>query len=276
MNKRGQRLHEALSKLFFCIQYAATPASLLRLLRNTKKLHHFMHESAAKIITDKPEPYQLKCRNKKFTLWLRTYSGDLQIFYEIFWRRVYCIPEIDLASCKTIIDLGGNIGMSALFFGLHAPRASLWVLEPDAQNFLLLCQNIKTLKNAITLLPVAATNKSGMLYVRKSRYAYNTIATTEVTDMPVEAISLNSLIEQQTIAAIDLIKIDIEGAEENLFACNTQWLKITKHIIIEIHSEQAFKHFQNALSADFFALHLLSGSFGGQGIYHAVRKSAIV
>ena len=51
----------------------------------------------------------------------------------------------------------------------------------------------------------------------------------------VEAISINDFLAQHQIDTIDLLKIDIEGAELPLFSRNLDWLNKTKIIIVEIH-----------------------------------------
>ena len=51
----------------------------------------------------------------------------------------------------------------------------------------------------------------------------------------VDAISINEIIEQQGISRIDLLKIDIEGAELPLFSDKTEWIDKVNIFIIEIH-----------------------------------------
>jgi hypothetical protein len=46
---------------------------------------------------------------------------------------------------------------------------------------------------------------------------------------------------------IDLLKIDIEGAETEVFRGSPEWLRITRNIAIELHSEDARDTFVHAL-----------------------------
>lgn len=48
-------------------------------------------------------------------------------------------------------------------------------------------------------------------------------------------ISVNSLLSKHCIRQVDLIKIDIEGAETDLFSSNTEWLNVTNLITMEVH-----------------------------------------
>ncbi len=51
-----------------------------------------------------------------------------------------------------------------------------------------------------------------------------------------KAISINDLITEYNIETIDILKIDIEGSEKELFEKNFDyWLSKTKLLIIEIH-----------------------------------------
>jgi FkbM family methyltransferase len=272
MNKLRQRLDDVFAKLIFCMRHAAGPATLLRLMVQTKRLHRFMQQASPGLKVEQPQQYQVLLQGKKINLHLRTLSGDLQIFYEVFWRMVYDLPGVDFDACKVIVDLGGNVGMSALFFALKAPHAALYILEPDADNFTLLSNNLKSLQQPVKPLLAAAASQSGTLYLQQNRYAYNSATVATVTGEPVAAISLNELITTYQLTTIDLLKIDIEGFETELFSQHTEWLQQVRHLVIEIHSAAAFDCCSRVLNAYHFSMQLLSGNAGAYGIYHAFRS----
>ena len=74
--------------------------------------------------SEPPVAYQIRLRfksdehsqNHDRTIFLRTYAGDLQMFYEVIWERSYKIPALDAKRGLTIIDAGANIGFTSLFF----------------------------------------------------------------------------------------------------------------------------------------------------------------
>ena len=56
------------------------------------------------------------------------------------------------------------------------------------------------------------------------------------TSAGIEAISIETLLQLEGWPVIDILKIDIEGAEKELFSGNYEkWLPLTKVIFVEIH-----------------------------------------
>src|SRR5688572_22209674 len=54
------------------------------------------------------------------------------ILNEIFLDRVYDVPDVDLANCRTILDLGANVGVFALYAADRAPQADVYCFEPSS------------------------------------------------------------------------------------------------------------------------------------------------
>ena len=71
---------------------------------------------------------------------------DQWLIKPIFAVREYAIPLKDFEP-KFILDCGGNIGTSAVFFANYYPDAKITAVEPDAGNFQLLEINTKAYPN---------------------------------------------------------------------------------------------------------------------------------
>jgi hypothetical protein len=57
------------------------------------------------------------------------------------------------------------------------------------------------------------------------------------------------LLEQSSFDRISILKVDIEGAEEIVFASNYEkWLHKVDNLVIELHGEQCEAVFQNAVA----------------------------
>jgi FkbM family methyltransferase len=64
----------------------------------------------------------------------------------------------------------------------------------------------------------------------------------------VDAVLLADLVERSPEGRIDLLKIDIEGAEEQLFAADcAPWLSRTQTIVIEVHGPACREAFYRAV-----------------------------
>lgn len=236
-----QRLTTALNKLFFCYRIAADTQTFFRLIINTKK-YAFAKEKKRK---DQPVFYRLKLNNEKKEIWLRTYAGDVAIFYEIFWKKTYVHNGIPWQKIRAIADLGANTGMSALYLGYQCKEATIYAIEPDEDNFELLTTNLADEILAAKLVPIRAAvlPEDGFATIQKSSKAYNTTIARESTQgATVKAMNMRTLIKEMMINNIDLLKIDIEGWEEQLFSGDVAWLDNVTNVIMECHSED-IKHF---------------------------------
>ena len=158
-------------------------------------------------------------------LFLRRNTKDFETFEEVFIKSIY---NINLPIKPTnIVDAGANVGLSTLFFKLKYPNATVDAVEIESQN----CEMIK--KNTAGLSGVQIHQKG--LFSKKTFFtiidpynATNSFQIQEVADQKdatIESITLENLFEQHNWTTLDLLKIDIEGAEKSLFSSNYQkWL----------------------------------------------------
>jgi FkbM family methyltransferase len=269
------RAKDFFSKFLFCIQVSGSIRTLFALVLNSKRFSNFCN-SEQLITQDKaelPKRYLLKLTKNRRNVFLRTYSGDIGIFYEVFWRRVYSVTHLDWKNFKCVIDLGANVGMTALFFRAVAPKAKIIAFEPDPDNFHLLRKNTENEIRSGNLVTIhaAVSDTNGILSFEKSRLAYNTKVIDDNNGAKVKSISLNTLIRDHSIEQVDLVKIDIEGFEHRLFSRNTKWLDLVRNIIIEIHSQENFDIFKSQMDKCGFFIKRLSKEKQTGGVYLASR-----
>jgi FkbM family methyltransferase len=65
-------------------------------------------------------------------------------------------------------------------------------------------------------------------------------------DIP--AVDLPTLMRDHSMETVDLLKIDIEGAEEAVFSADTSWLDRIRNIVIELHSKECSDAFFKAIA----------------------------
>ncbi|MFT3749160.1 MAG: FkbM family methyltransferase [Agriterribacter sp.] len=231
-----RRIQQAVHKFVFCYYIAADRNSFLKLLVNTKR---YKRKSPEKSDNEKPVQYHFSLNNYPKTIYLRTYSGDIAMLYEVFWQKVYAAVINKITDPRTIVDLGANTGMTSLFFSQHFPQASIYAVEPDADNFEILTENLseEIQKGNFIPLKAAITGKDGEVYIQKKTYAYNSsVSEVAVSDSKVKAFSMHSFFHEMMIEQVDILKIDIEGMEENVFSEETSWLKMVSVVVMECHS----------------------------------------
>jgi FkbM family methyltransferase len=139
-----------------------------------------------------------------------------------------------------IIDAGAHVGYATLFYANRWPNARIIALEPEAHNFELLRMNCSAYPNVTTI--------QGALWYQRTRlriinpdapsWAFRVAEYSErqTGNRPVEAYSVSDLLNLSGQSRISLLKIDIEGAELDVFANNPYpWLDKVDAILIELH-----------------------------------------
>lgn len=163
-------------------------------------------------------------------IYLRPRTSDFVVFEQIYVDREY---EIELPRrLKTIFDVGANIGLASRVLGERFPNAHFICIEPDKDNFRILSENTKYLHEA-TLLNAAIWSHNTQLTIKGS--GASSFFISEESGGNVEGVSISSLVEKYAIEHIDLMKIDIEGAEIELFASSSAWIDKVGILIIELH-----------------------------------------
>lgn len=194
--------------------------------------------------TFSPETISLNAPPASKPIFLRWNTSDVLAFFQIFVREEYDIPLSSEPSY--IVDLGANIGLAAAYFLGRYPNAEIVCVEPSRANFEVLTKNLEgySMAKAVlsaawpesTTLEVVSTNEAGeALGFWGTRTKPLSEASSSSTES-VQAISIGDIMRRFGLPRIDLLKIDIEGAEFELFSRNTQeWLPFVNCIIVETH-----------------------------------------
>lgn len=166
----------------------------------------------------------------------RTGTADLITFREIFLREEYNLDLPASIKPKTIIDAGANIGFTSVYFSRQYPDATIYSLEPEPGNFELLQENVKGYSN-ITAIQAALWYENGTIEIANHGHGLRgfMVEKTSGKSQYIKALTLPSIIQQHNITSIDILKIDIEGSEKEVFSSDTGWMQITKCLVIELH-----------------------------------------
>lgn len=156
---------------------------------------------------------------------------------EIFIDRVYDAYGIDYSSLQNILDIGANMGIYALYAASKAPQATIHCFEPCAENFEILSSNIST--NAIHAKPykLAVSNMCGVGHLEKDTSSVEySLGEAKPTSEEVECIDLSKVFELSKVDTFDFMKMDIEGAEREVFNSSADHLLTRiKALAIEWH-----------------------------------------
>lgn len=174
---------------------------------------------------------------------LRTRETDQMVFRKVFVRSEY--QHRFAPHAATIVDAGANVGVSVLWFRLRYPEALIVALEPDPANFRCLEANCGHL-DRVVLINAALWGEDTELALQTTLdgKAMGSWATRTIPAAGggapgaamTRALSLRSVMAQAGIDHLDLLKVDIEGAEKDVFeAADLDWLDRTSVIAAEFH-----------------------------------------
>lgn len=181
------------------------------------------------------------CNERKVTVEFRQNSGDIFTLHEILGTVPYRFPYQLLDQISAIVDLGAHIGLASLYFATLFPKAKLFSVEPVTDNFKLLKKNCEINGINSTLINKCMGSKKGTAKIHldissnKHSLLNNSHRTKVNSFIEVEMITMDDLIVENDIDVIDILKVDIEGAEAELFAECKSWISKVRLIIIEVH-----------------------------------------
>ena len=180
---------------------------------------------------------------KEFKINSYNYKDFFFLFRDIFVRQEYLFRTDNKS--PLILDCGANIGLATIYFKWLYPDSEIHAFEPDLDTFKMLKQNIEinNYKN-VFLYNSAVSDFNGTLdfYIDKSRPG-SLVMSTIFDRLPKDKIEVESISLSDFIASklnnrkIDLLKMDIEGAEHSVLnnIMQNQQLGIFNEVILEYH-----------------------------------------
>ncbi len=173
-----------------------------------------------------------------YTIWYENTEEFYELKKEIFTEHRY---YIDLDEDEPVImDLGANIGLTALYFKKLAPQAKIFCYEPVRENFALLEKNVhENMLEGVELFEAAVAPKRGTIQLQVpsgegwksgsgiiARGWRGVLATKPVT---CQATAIADVLQEW----VDLVKMDIEGMEYEVIA-SADWSRVGA-VMVEVH-----------------------------------------
>ncbi|RPI57495.1 MAG: FkbM family methyltransferase [Acidobacteria bacterium] len=196
-------------------------------------------------------PYALYSPECPTTMWWRPFTSDRLAFAQIFIDRGYPVPS-HLAP-RRIVDCGANGGYASLFFLSRFKNARVVAVEPDERNYAVLERNLDAFDDRAQTIHGAVWRREAGLRVLKGSYRDGLEWATQVREcrdgeMPnLTGTTMRSVLARADAAFVDSLKIDIEGAEAEVFAGDTDWIDRVGMLMVELHDAQSARAFHAAL-----------------------------
>ncbi|KQS36119.1 FkbM family methyltransferase [Pedobacter sp. Leaf194] len=230
-----------LRKYFFNFKNWIASYERIKYLYNKRKLLKKGYK-----INSTTDEYIVSSVNKS-DIFLRKKGSDWSVFKQITigGEYNYIIEKIKaiISNPSLIIDCGANIGLTSYQLSYAFPNCRIISVEPDFGNYTQLLKNLNGRTNLLGLNKAIWSEKRMLNFDYDFRDGQDwSVRTTDektLSGVSVESITINQILELSGHKVIDFLKIDIEGAEKELFKDKntSNFLNQTKFISIEIHDE---------------------------------------
>lgn len=152
-----------------------------------------------------------------------------------FYKEGYFIEDIEGHRIVNIIDAGAHIGDETARFLIHHPNAKIVAIEAAERNFSLLQKNFQNVKNVELIKGAIWPVKSNLKVVHGDSMESFKVVETPDTNETILAWSVQDIMEKMGWDRIDILKLDIEGSEYELFTRNFEdWIGKVNVFIFEV------------------------------------------
>ncbi len=164
---------------------------------------------------------------------LRNNTSDIDVFNQVIVNKEYDF-HLDHKP-QFIIDAGANIGLTSLYFSKKYPEAKILAIEPEINNFNILINNTTGISKIIVEQKAVWFHNDGVTLEQSDSNDSHFIKCITTRGVNIGSITIDKIIERYSLDSIDVLKLDIEGAEKEIFENNCSWLYKVKTLVIELH-----------------------------------------
>jgi FkbM family methyltransferase len=186
-------------------------------------------------------------------VYCRRGGSDPWVARQVFVLNEYeCVPRAN--DVQYIIDCGANIGCASHYFLSHFPNARVLAVEPDRGNMRVCQQTLSPFGARASFVQAGVwSSEAPMIVTRGSfrdgnewSFQVRPCADHETCDF--RATTLPSLMKSAGFPYVDILKIDIEAAEYEVFSNGPlEWLEKVRYLVIELHDEPCERAVFNAV-----------------------------
>jgi FkbM family methyltransferase len=208
---------------------------------------------------------RLRTRNGQV---LETEAGNswpvIEVFHGEYERR------IAWEEMRQVLDVGAHVGAFTCWAASRAPRARITAFEPEPRNFADLQTNVlrNNLGGRVALVNAAAASvdREAGLRVHDGDRQLSSLVAPAGESVPVRCINLDRYIGSCCEGPIDLLKMDVEGAEWDALSSlrDETWSRISR-VVVEVHTfgGHRLRDMEDLLQSRGYETHLSGEERGG-------------
>lgn len=224
----------------------------MRLFKNLRIFKNWTvhYRNRLRLSSDKGKRGVIELRSGP-SLNFRYHTSDLATIRSVFVDDSYFPAGISIPEDATVLDVGGHIGSFTVLAGTRARRGRVYSFEPEPENFALLRENAQ--RNGLDPSRCYNCAVAGKEEEREFFAAANPVRTGSHSlfetgsgkSVKVRCTTLPGLLKREGLDRIDLLKLDCEGAEWEIFtSLSDDELSRIRQIVMEVHGGDRVSAFE--------------------------------
>jgi FkbM family methyltransferase len=173
-------------------------------------------------------------------------------FGQVFLFDEYEVGRLPLPPAPVVIDVGANVGFFSWRVTAARPRAQVLAFEPQSDNLARLRRMLEAVGARAEACGKACGARAGVAALHLRNSVTHSLDADWHPDLDsgagaeqVEVTTVDAECARRGLDAVDLLKIDAEGAEAQVLAGAAQTLRRTRFVVLEYHSP---RHRQECLA----------------------------
>lgn len=205
-------------------------------------------------------PVELRIRGIPVPLLCRPGTSDADVLWDTYGE-AYHRPRLPLPSDATILDLGANVGYTAVDFAVRHPGARIVAVELDGDNATLAERNLAPFGERCTVVRAAVWSSDGRVtYGGNEAWGLRvvpgpTAADSAGQERTAPAIRIQTILRRFGLDRVDYVKMDIEGGEAEVLS-DAGWMDRVDGIKVEVHPPATVESCEEVLRAAGFEVSL--------------------
>lgn len=149
------------------------------------------------------------------------------------------MPEGTHGSVNSVLDLGAYTGLTAVYFAKRYPDARILAVEPDRSNYRCLRRNLSLndLSQRVRTLQACISDRPGSTRLARKGPQWGRSMGEGSAGQTVPTLTVGDALDKLGMPYVDLVKMDIEGAERLALEASDAWLPRVRWLLVELHLE---------------------------------------
>ena len=167
---------------------------------------------------------------------------DWFVSYEILFRELYRLPpHIAPSTVKRVVDVGANIGYSAVYFARRCWNCRVEAWEPHPEHAAILRQHLQIngIEGRVEVLQAAAGTRDSTTYLTSKGIESAVVSSPAPGAVPIRILDF---FKKAGTGPIDVLKMDIEGGEYAILEDRRFDNLNVRFLVMEHHRHERYPH----------------------------------